>query len=49
MKIPTRRNQPTDDELLAIAYAGFILYCLFLLVSWPPLQGFIERVFGAVL
>ncbi len=47
--MPARRNNFTDEELLALAYAGFLLYGLFLLLSWPPLQGFIMRVFASVL
>ncbi|MDO8339059.1 MAG: hypothetical protein Q7T16_00195 [Candidatus Burarchaeum sp.] len=44
-----RRNTLSDEDLLAIAYAGFLLYGLVLLLSWPPLQGFIEKAFGAVI
>jgi len=49
MKMRPKYERLSENELLALAYAGFIIYWLFLLISWPPLQGFIQRVFGSVL
>jgi len=39
----------TEAELLAWAYLGFLSYWLFLLLSWPPLRGFLSRLLSGVI
>ncbi|VVC03261.1 Uncharacterised protein [Candidatus Burarchaeum australiense] len=39
----------SDAQLLALAYAGFTLYWLFLILSWPPLRGFLQRTIESVI